>query len=73
MKESLKFLNRISKIKGLEPENYYVIKIHPEFIYLQGDFKADLSKRLKELIHNSLIDTNGYIIFQRNKLEIILT
>lgn len=76
MKESLEFLNRISKIKGLEPENYYVITIYPSFVRLQGHNNQDLRKQIEKFMTNPEIqirDKCEYTDYRRGMLEITLT
>lgn len=76
MKESLKFLNRISKIKGLELENYYAIGIYPACVQLQGIGKQDLREQLEKFMpipEISIRENVFYTEFKRGKLEVVLT
>ncbi len=76
MKESLKFFNRISKIKGFEPENYYAITIYPRYVNLQGCNNQDLRKQIEKFMANPIIKIRKgceYIDYRRGKLEITLT
>ena len=77
MIESLKFLNRISKIKGLEPENYYAINLtHYGDVHLQGYINASLVKRLEKIMHKIIHNNDDnieYKEFKKGRLTIVLT
>ena len=73
MKKTLKFLNRISKIKGLEPENYYSITIDCSGLKLQGDYQSELVEIIQKYMITVKITDSGYIEFIRGELKILLT